>query len=73
MQNLRFLRIQHFLFEIVCQKKHKIGKTSKNSQLSANVHSQSQSTINCKNQGKELRTLRRIVTAYSIFEECDTV
>ena len=64
------------------KQKHKIGKTSKNSQLSANVHSQDyvvaiktiiKSTINCKNQGEELRTLFRTVTAYSIFKECNTV
>ena len=60
------------------KQKHKIGKTSKNSQLSANIHPQNyvgaiktiiRSTINCKNQGKEQRRLFRIVTVYSLFEE----
>ena len=64
------------------KQKHEIGKTSKNSQLSANVHSQNyvtaiktiiKSRINCKNQGKELRTLFRIVTVCSFFEETSTV
>ena len=60
------------------KQKYKIGKTSNNSQLSANIHSQNyagaiktiiKSTINCKNQGKEQRRLLRIVTVYSLFEE----
>ena len=64
------------------KQKHKISKTSKNSQSSANIHSQNyagaiktiiKSTINCKNQGKEPRRLLGIVTVYSLFEESNTV
>ena len=64
------------------KQKHKSGKTSKNSQLSANVHSHNyvgaiktiiKSTINHKNQGKEARRLLRIVTVYSLSEESNTV
>ena len=62
--------------------KHKIGKTSINSQLSANVNSQNyvvaikpiiKSIIICKNQWKEPPNLHQIVTVYSLFEENNTV
>ena len=64
------------------KREDKSGKTSKYSQLSANVHCHNyagaiktfiKSTINCKNQGKEPRRLLRIVTVYSLFEESNTV
>ena len=64
------------------KQKHKIGKTCKNSQLSANINSQNyvvaintitKSKVNCKNQGKKPRRLLRIVTAYSLFKESNTV
>ena len=64
------------------KQKHESGKTSKISQLNANVHSHNyvgaiktiiKSTINCKNQGKEPSRLLRIVTVYSLFEESNTV
>ena len=64
------------------KQKHKIGKTSKNSQLSANINSQNyvvaintitKSKVNCKNHRKKPRRLLRIVTAYSLFKESNTV
>ena len=60
------------------EQKHKIGKTSINSQLSANVNSQNyavvikQIIITCKTQWKEPRNLLRTVTVYSLFEENNT-